>query len=105
MAKNRSAAEAFSIAGTKSARPAAPEGQRSESASPTRAEEKAQLPMQGGNVQTTSSAKRQAPGVKTRALTVHIPVELMRKLRERAFQEERSMTNVAIEALERYFEE
>ncbi len=94
MAKNRSAAEAFNIAGSKTARKtSAPASCPSPRKTLAR------------NAQTISTAKKQAAGAETQRLTANVPVELLTKLRERAFKENRSLTNIVLDALEQYLKD
>ena len=94
MAKNRSAAEAFNIAGSKTARKTS-----APASSPAPRKTLAR------NGQTISTAKKQAAGAKTQRLTANVPVELLAKLRERAFKENRSLTNIVLDALEQYLKD
>lgn len=99
MAKNRSAAEAFNIAGSKSARSTTERSKSGSASSP--APRKTLAP----NAQTVSTAKKQAAGAETQRLTANVPVELLTKLRERAFKENRSLTNIVLDALEQYLKD
>ncbi len=94
MAKNRSAAEAFNIAGSKTARKTS-----APASSPSPRKTLAR------NAQTISTAKKQAAGAETQRLTANVPVELLTKLRERAFKENRSLTNIVLDALEQYLKD
>ncbi len=94
MAKNRSAAEAFNIAGSKTARKTS-----APASSPAPRKTLAR------NAQTISTAKKQAAGAETQRLTANVPVELLTKLRERAFKENRSLTNIVLDALEQYLKD
>ncbi len=94
MAKNRSAAEAFNIAGSKTARKTS-----APASSPAPRKTFAR------NAQTISTAKKQAAGAETQRLTANVPVELLTKLRERAFKENRSLTNIVLDALEQYLKD
>ena len=94
MAKTRPAADAFKIAGTKSAaraktaaEPTVETSRGKESKAPARV--------------TAKTQKRQANGADRRAVTVYLPRELFNKLREEASAQDSSLTNVAIEAFER----
>ena len=110
MAKNRSASEAFSIAGTKSAKvramkeasapagpaPAAQAEASHAQAGPAVEETVSERTMKG----STSTKKRQAVGADRRAVTVYLPRDLYNRLRMATIEQDCSMTNLMIEALE-----
>ena len=94
MAKTRPAADAFKIAGTKSAAPAKTAVKPATEATPEVAQDVAAPRV------TAKTQKRQANGETRRSVTAYLPLDLYKDLRAEAFSKDCSMTNIIIEALE-----
>lgn len=97
MARTRSAADAFDIAGSKTASTA-----RTAKAATEPASRAAQPQPEPAPRVTAKTQKRQANGEDRRAVTAYIPRDLFNDLRAKTCEEDCSITNVVIDALELY---
>lgn len=97
MAKSKTRAEAFSIAGARNAAETVTESTET----PVAAQN------EGGTVrnngQSRDTLKKQADGVETRQVTVYLPTNLYKQLRIDAVEQDASMTNIVIRLLKEHY--
>lgn len=102
MAKSKTRAEAFSIGGARNAEQAQATETATEGTETPVAAQNASGTVRN-NGQSRDTLKKQADGVKTRQVTVYLPVPLYKQLRIDAVEQDASMTNIVIRLLKKHY--